>query len=245
MRVIKKEKINFNKKVYDLKIKDNHNYFITKKNILVHNSGKTYVLSKVRSGSIEPRIVNTDRLFPLFKDKWSSEWRQIEDRVKLITKDQLLLYINSMLPLAVDGTSSNSNALLRRVGLLKSLGYDADAMIFVTTDLDIALDRASKRERYVPPEFIKSTYEKMKKLKDYYKSNFKLFIEIKTNNDPIDNKVVTKAFNQLSGYYMSDLKNPIGKGIIKEMREKKLKYLMPDIYSKEYLHKILSVWYKH
>jgi hypothetical protein len=149
-----------------------------------------------------------------------------------------------MLPLAIDGTSSNSNALLRRVGLLKSLGYDADAMIFVNTNLELALDRASKRERKVPPEFIKSVYDHMQTLKSYYKSNFKLFIEVETHDGPLDNKVVNKVFNRLSGYYMSKVDNPIGKDIIEKMRSQGLKYLMPDIYSKEYLHKILSVWYK-
>ena len=45
---IKKEYIkNYSKTVYDLKIKDNHNYKITESDLIVHNSGKGFVLNNV------------------------------------------------------------------------------------------------------------------------------------------------------------------------------------------------------
>jgi hypothetical protein len=62
MKVIKKRNITneYKKnKVYDLRIKNNHNYYITKSNILVHNSGKSFVIKQI-SGGVEPKIVNTD-----------------------------------------------------------------------------------------------------------------------------------------------------------------------------------------
>ena len=74
-------------------------------------SGKTYTATKIRSGSIEAKIVNTDKLFPFFKEFWGTieGWTKIKDRVKNINKDQLALYINSILPLAVDGTAGRSH----------------------------------------------------------------------------------------------------------------------------------------
>lgn len=206
-------------------------------------AGKSYILSKIKSGQIEPRIVNTDKLYPLFKKEWQKEWKKISPKVKTITKNQLLLYLNSMLPLAIDGTSSNNSSLLRRVGLLKSLGYDADAMIFVNTKLEVAIERLKKRERKVDIDFLKRAYNRIQETKNYYKNSFKIFIEIE-NNGPINDKIITKAFNKLSNYYMSPVYNPIGQNIIRKMKENKLKYLIPDIYEKDFLHKIINIWYE-
>lgn len=48
MKVISKRKItNRNQKVYDLQIEGNHNYHVTKSDILVHNSGKGFVKEKL------------------------------------------------------------------------------------------------------------------------------------------------------------------------------------------------------
>ena len=72
-------------------------------------AGKTTVLNKVKSGSIEPRWVNTDKVFPLFKEWWSTDWPKISNKVTTINKNQLTVYINSMLPLAIDGTAGVLN----------------------------------------------------------------------------------------------------------------------------------------
>lgn len=47
MKVKSKKYIDFNDKVYDIKVQDNHNYMITENDIIVHNSGKGFVLSQI------------------------------------------------------------------------------------------------------------------------------------------------------------------------------------------------------
>jgi hypothetical protein len=42
MKVISKRKLGISQKVYDLSVEDNHNYVITKSDIIVHNSGKGF-----------------------------------------------------------------------------------------------------------------------------------------------------------------------------------------------------------
>lgn len=59
MNIINKRVVG-KRKVYDLKIKDNHNYYITKDKILVHNSGKGFQLSNLLG--IEGKILNIDDL---------------------------------------------------------------------------------------------------------------------------------------------------------------------------------------
>jgi len=90
-------------------------------------AGKSYVLKKIKSGQLEPRIVNTDKFKEFF-----GEWRTKAsfDRSKKLTSSQLSLYLNSMLPLFVDATSSIVSAIIVRNNILENLGYDT-AMVFV------------------------------------------------------------------------------------------------------------------
>lgn len=206
-------------------------------------SGKSYVLKKVKVGQVEPRVVNTDKAFPLFKSKWMDEWPEIAERVKTITKDQLALYINSMLPLAIDGTSSNPNNMVKRVGLIESVGYDT-AMVFVNTSLETALERASKRERQVDPKFIEEIYEQVKRLKSFYRTKFRTFIEIPNDEGELTEDVIMRGFKFMSSFYNGKLVNPLGKMRVEEMKENGWKYLSPHIMSMQEINSLVSVWYK-
>jgi len=211
-------------------------------------AGKSYVISKISDGSIEPRIVNTDKMLEFLKSYKADEWFDVADRVKQTTKSQLSLYLNSMLPLWVDGTSSKPNSLLKRNGILKSIGYDT-ALIWVDTSLETSLERAKKRfedgGREVPEEFIKSTYKKLQGLKKYYSSEFKNFTEILNDDGELIDKVVLQAYKKMSSFFNSSLKNPIGINLINEMKEKGQKYLVDtDEYDKGYLDKLVSNWYR-
>ncbi|MFA5485398.1 MAG: hypothetical protein WC260_04095 [Candidatus Pacearchaeota archaeon] len=243
MKIISKRILTFhNKKVYDLNVKDNHNYFISKKDILVHNSGKSYTAKKIRSGSIEARIVNTDKFFPFFKDEWE-KWLPIKDRVKKINKDQLVLYINSILPLAVDGTAGDPSLLLRRRGILESFGYDT-GMVFVNTSLETALERASKRSRPVNPEFITETYKKIQKLKNFYRSRFDTWIEVDNDSGQLTDDIITDIFKFTAQFYTSPIINPIGRDHKSRMIENGWKYLNPNILKLSEIDQALTGWYK-
>jgi|WetSurMetagenome_2_1015567.scaffolds.fasta_scaffold32745_1 predicted kinase len=200
-------------------------------------SGKSYTLSQISSGRLPIRIVNTDKFFeyfgndPLFKDK-----------SKQLTTSQLANYLNSLLPLFVDNTPSNPNNLIRRKGLLESLGYDVGA-VFVHTDLQLALERARKRERRVPEEFITKVYKQIEGMKDFYKSSFFTYYEIDNGQGELTSETILRAYRRVSAFFSAPVSNPLGKNLIERMRNTKEKYLSPNIYSKDYLQTLVSVWY--
>ena len=209
-------------------------------------AGKSYVLNKVKSGSIDPRWVNTDKVFPMFKKWWNSDWPSISNRVKVVNKDQLSLYINSMLPLAIDGTAAKVSTLMRRKNILESMGYDT-AMIFVNTSLETALKRAEEREkktgREVKPEFVKSIYADVQKHKNYYRSKFDTWIEVDNDKGELTEEVIVNAFKFMGNFYNSPIQNPIGKEKVEKMKENGWKYLDPNVTSMDIIKNTISGWY--
>ena len=186
---------------------------------------------------------NAETQFKIFKQHWDEGWPLIRDDVKRINKNQLSLYINSMLPLAIDGTSNSLAILQTRKGLLERFGYDT-AMVFINTNLETALERAKLRKRKVEPEFIKKSYEQVTKYKSYYRSLFNEWQEINNNDGELTEKTIIKAFKKMSSFYDEPVKNPVGIEQIKEMKEKGVKYLTPEIRNMSEIKKVISVWYR-
>ena len=212
-------------------------------------SGKSYVLSHIADGAINPRIVNTDKFTEMtHTGKDDESWERGEDLVKTLTKAQLSNYINSMLPLWVDGTSGSPKSLFKREGLLKSFGYDT-AMVWVTTSLETSLRRAEDREkligRHVDPEFIKDAYRKADDMKNYYKTHFSPFLEVHNDDGEFTDKVMLDAFRKMSHFFLEPPRNPIGIELIKDMKDKGYKYLIdnPKVDMQE-IHKAVDIWYK-
>jgi hypothetical protein len=199
-------------------------------------AGKSYTLDRVNSGSVDARIVNTDKFF-----EFLGMTGDVIDKSKQLTKKQLVLYLNSMLPLFIDGTASNPNAIMRRSGILESLGYKT-GMVFINTDIDTAMKRLDYRRRKVPTDFLKKTFDKMDELKPFYKNKFQFFMEIKNNWDELDNNVINDASNAVASFFSSP-NTPIGDSIIKNMKKNHWKYLTEGAFSFEYLNKLVSIWY--
>jgi dephospho-CoA kinase len=224
-------------------------------------AGKSFVLNKIKSGNVEPRWVNTDKafvedkrlkklekqnpetIFKIFQEHWNEGWPLIKDDVKRINKNQLALYINSMLPLAVDGTSNSISLLHTRKGLLERFGYDT-AMVFINTDLETAIARAKIRSRKVNPDFIEQTFQQVTKHKAYYRSLFNEWQEIPNSEGELTPKVIQQAFKQMGRFFDSPIKNPVGQDTIKRMKEEGLKYLTPEIRDMSEIKKVVSVWYR-
>lgn len=209
-------------------------------------AGKSYVLTKVKSGSIDPRWVNTDKVFPLFKKWWNTDWPKISHKVRVVSRNQLAGYINSMLPLAIDGTANIVSTVMRRKSILESMGYDT-AMIFVNTSLETALKRAEEREkktgREVEPEFIKSVYADVQKHKNYYRSKFDTWIEVDNDKGELTEEVIINAFKFMGNFYNSPIQNPIGKEKVEKMKENGWKYLDPNVTPMDIIKNTISGWY--
>jgi predicted ABC-type ATPase len=201
----------------------------------IPGSGKSYVLDKINDGNIMPRIVNTDKFVEYISslvghDINSAEYYDLfVDRIKLLTKNQFALYLNGGLPLFVDGTSNSAKSLFKRDGILKSFGYDT-GMVWINTDLDTAIERAKKRERQVPEDFIREVFDKLNKNKEYYRSHFKFFLEVNNSDGELDNKVILNAYRACGNFFSSPISNPIGIEN-KERMEKANGFMVPAVYN--------------
>jgi len=211
-------------------------------------SGKSTVIQKVTDGAVQPRIVNTDKSYEFLLKKNdvsanAATWEMFGPISKTINATLLRNYINSMLPMFVDGTSADTGALLRRSGILESIGYDT-MMIWVNIDLDEAIRRAQARERKVDPNFIKRVHSQMEQNKAFYKQRFGAnFIEVDNNADNF-NAMEAQTYGTANKFFTSAVNNPIGRKNINKLEESGEKYLSPSIYSSEYINKITAVWYQ-
>lgn len=209
-------------------------------------SGKSFVISKL-SGGVEPRVVNSDTWTEFMKVK-AGQWDTFEEKIKLLTKEQLVLYINSMLPLWCDGTSSSPPSIFRREGILKGFGYDT-GMIWVETDLGECIKRAKEREakigRHVDEKFIKKVYADIQKLKPYYKSHFDYFIEVKNGEGELTDDIINKLYKSTGNFFGGDLDNPIGKDNVEKLKSLNGKYLvdLPN-YDMDDVKNICTGWFK-
>lgn len=216
-------------------------------------SGKSYTVSKLK-GVISPLVVNTDRATEHFAAKFkttisSENWPEYRDSAHRITKAQLYNYINGMLPLFVDGTSSDVSNILHRIGILESVGYDV-GMIFVDVKLETAIARAEARAkligRKVDEEFIREVHSKAQENKSFLKTKISFFREI--NNDDKDtvltNEEMNHAFGAVQGFFGRPVINPVGKRAIEKIKNESQKYLTPTVMSEGDLSNKVNGWYK-
>ena len=210
-------------------------------------AGKSTVAQRVTDGTVSPRIVNTDRSYEYLLKKHGEKateaaWALLGPAAKQINSKLLTQYLNGMLPLFVDGTSANPGAAMRRTGIAESLGYDT-AMVWVNVDLDVAVERIATRERKVNTEFVKRVYDTIESNKGMYQSRFgSNFIEVDNNADNYS-AMEGQVYNVVNKFFTSPISNPIGQRIEAQMQEQGLKTLAPEIYSIDYLEKIVGVWY--
>lgn len=210
-------------------------------------AGKSSVAKRITNGSVAPRHINTDRSYEFLLNKYGNDanpvaWSILGQSAKAINTAALTNYLNSMLPLFVDGTSSNPNAAVRRAGLAESLGYDT-MMVWVNIEFETALQRVQQRERKVSVDFIKKVYDLAAGNKELYRNRFgENFIEVDNNADNFD-VMEMRVFTASNKFFNSPVQNQIGARLIKQMSETGDKYLTPTVYTKEYLDKVVSVWY--
>ena len=201
-------------------------------------SGKSFVISKIKGGDIEPRVVNVDRMNEYLKAFTQEQRNVIQDKVNRVTQNQLALYLNGMLPLWLDGTASKVSEVKYRKNALEEFGYDT-AMIWVNTSVETAIKRAQKRERKVDPEIIEILYDNIQNNKPLYKSMFPIFVEVNNDDGELTDKVILKVYRKMSGYFNTPVKNPKGKEII----GKGCKYLIDCGYTMNDIKSAISGWY--
>lgn len=83
-------------------------------------------------------------------------------KAKRIMTKQLELYTKNRLGVLVDGTGDEIKKIRKQKTMLEDMGYDT-YMIFVNTDLDVALDRNRKRTRRLPDELVKQSWKEVQR----------------------------------------------------------------------------------
>ena len=97
--------------------------------------------------------------------------------------------------LIIDGTAKDLTKLSIKKKKLEDVGYDT-YMIFVNTDLDVAIQQNNMRARKLPDEIIRQTWEEVQQIKMGLANLFSGgFVEIVNNRAGED--VFRKAFVQV------------------------------------------------
>jgi hypothetical protein len=187
-------------------------------------SGKSYVINKITSGQIAPRIVNTDTWKNFVGIKYA-DWKNFEHKLKILTTKQLSLYVNSLLPLWIDSTSTNEYTLIKRKGLLEQkFGYDT-AIIFVNTPLDLAIKRNAQRPDPVPEKYLVDAWNSSQLIKKDVAKVFDVVFEIDNGEGELTDKSIKDAYIKTNNFFLSPLKNELGQKFNKTLNQTGQKYL--------------------
>jgi len=142
-------------------------------------SGKSYAASTLFGMPEKMPFVSADGLKSVNSDKYFETYLQmsgmsqdisklspeemdqamiLRDKSKKVRDAALKNYINGRLGMLIDGTGKNYAKIAKQKKRLQEVGYDC-FMIFVNTDLDVALERNFKRERKLPVELVKKSWK--------------------------------------------------------------------------------------
>ena len=145
----------------------------------------------------------------------------LRKKSKTVSQAALKNYINGRLGLLIDGTGKDYAKISKQKKRLQGVGYDC-FMVFVNTDLDVALERNQLRDRKLPSELVKSSWQavqnNMGKFQSLFGRSNMLIVDNSEYKDFED--VVKKAANS---FITRKIQNPIAKAWIKkelELRKK-------------------------
>lgn len=153
-------------------------------------------------------------------EKYTKGDQSERGRAKKITEKILEYYMNGRLGVIFDGTSSNTDKINKQEKLASSIGYDT-YMLFISTNIDVAMERNRQRDRSLPDKIVIEKWNEATRNKSYYKSLFgSHFFEIENNEKGLPSANVSK---QILKCIQMPIENPIGKEWVKnelELRNK-------------------------
>lgn len=189
-------------------------------------------------------LVNTDTLFEiglrkaglpfivnLDDDEMYKQQMAVRQRAIELTECRQAHWINSMLPLIIDGTGKDFEKIKRQSDALRSLGYDT-AMVFVNTTLETAQKRNKQRPRSLDPIMIKQMWQMVQvnigKFQDYFGVENFIIIDCNDTYDmktPEGRKWSKSIYNKGLKLLQTPLKNRLGLANIAYLKEHGGKYL--------------------
>ena len=150
---------------------------------------------------------------------------------KDLSQERLRLYTKGKLGVIIDGTGHKFSKIKKRRKDLMDMGYDT-YMVFVNTNLDVAMERNEKRDRVVPASIVKKSWQDVQNNMGAFQglfggSNFMIV----QNNKVLSDAQIKKHFKMLVSkgidkFLKKPPKNPIAKKWIR--REKKHQKIFKD-----------------
>ena len=178
-------------------------------------SGKSYVAGKTTGGT-GLVSVNSDDAFEIMlakeglsakMPKDETEARDVvRDRAKVLTGKKQKGLVAGRLGLIIDGTGSDHEKVINQSIQLKQIGYDTH-MLFVNTNLDVALERNAARPRSVPEAIVVSLWKDVQNNLGKFSQHFKGNLVIVDNNDAGED-VFRQVFKQIRGLLRKPVKSP-------------------------------------
>ena len=192
-------------------------------------SGKSYVTRRT-TGGLGMKTINPDIAFEkILRDAGESlDMRTMEpekrDRLRLRAKDltnaQMKLYVDGRLGLILDGTGKDYDKIKRVKGQLDTIGYDS-YMIFVNTSLEVALNRNEKRDRKLPEDLVKASWEDVQRNLGKYQGLFGAGNFIVIDNNQPNEDLMSMAVKQVRRLIKSPIRNTRAKRWISKELEKR------------------------
>jgi len=192
-------------------------------------SGKSYVTRRT-TGGLGMKTINPDIAFEkILRDAGESlDMRTMDpekrDRLRLRAKDltnaQMKLYVDGRLGLILDGTGKDYDKIKRLKGQLDTIGYDS-YMIFVNTSLEVALNRNEKRDRKLPEDLVKASWEDVQRNLGKYQGLFGAGNFIVVDNNQPNEDLMSMAVKQVRRLIKSPIRNTRAKRWISKELEKR------------------------
>tara|TARA_R100000541_G_scaffold33685_1_gene42283 strand:+ start:340 stop:1077 length:738 start_codon:yes stop_codon:yes gene_type:complete len=143
-----------------------------------------------------------------------SKSQELRTKAKRVTAKKFVGFINNKLGLLIDGTAKDYSKIQKLYTKLQQQGYDC-YMVFVNTDLDVALKNNLTRPRKVPEDIVKSAWQEVQnnlgKFQRLFGSNQMLVVDNSKKEEFAKN--VKKAANE---FVKRPIKNHIAKKWIKQ-----------------------------
>tara|TARA_R110000796_G_scaffold123761_2_gene238156 strand:- start:11783 stop:12487 length:705 start_codon:yes stop_codon:yes gene_type:complete len=142
---------------------------------------------------------------------------ELRGKSKKVRDAALKNYINGRLGILIDGTGKDYPKISKQKSQLEKVGYDC-FMIFVNTDLDVALERNKARERVLTTDLVKTAWQSVQnnlgKFQGLFGSSNILVVDNSEYGD--FDTVVKKAANE---FINRPIQNHIAKNWIKKELE--------------------------
>ena len=166
-------------------------------------SGKSYVAKKLGLKTLGLLVVNSDSFFELLMKKKglslkmpANETEQREAArmaAKALTSKRLSTLIDGRMGIIIDSTSGDQAKTAKIIKRLQTVGYDVK-VIFIETNLEVALMRNNERARTIPPRIVEVSWKAAQKVKSTLKKlvGNRDYHEIENNGGNIDISVAGK-----------------------------------------------------